>query len=290
MPSEKKKTDKEQKERSKDKDRILKEKERDKERERYQDKERDKHEKIDREKGDKEKIDKERDRYRKRSKSRSPGRTKEGSNSSGTTNTKGEIEMSIEETNKLRISLGLKPLIINPKEDKEKEAQRQKEREETTKEHESSEIKARIAKAKHKRELYAKVGGPSIADLFATETENTSTWVEKSRTIEEERLRKEKEMAMKRSQMLDEEDNLFQGSIQKTVPEYSQKDLKGLKIAHDLQGFEIEGQTILTLKDTLILADANNINEDDDELMNIQLAEAEKLKKEQRTQKEEANL
>jgi len=35
----------------------------------------------------------------------------------------------------------------------------------------------------------------------------------------------------------------------------------------------------LTLKDTLILADANNINEDDDELMNIQLAEAEKLKK-----------
>jgi hypothetical protein len=32
----------------------------------------------------------------------------------------GEIEMSIEETNKLRISLGLKPLVITPPDEKKK--------------------------------------------------------------------------------------------------------------------------------------------------------------------------
>jgi len=46
-----------------------------------------------------------------------------------------------------------------------------------------------------------------------------------------------------------------------------------------MDNFTDESEIILTLKDTNVLADANNINEDEGELESIKLVEKEKLKK-----------
>jgi len=58
---------------------------------------------------------------------------------------------------------------------------------------------------------------------------------------------------------------------------YTSKDLAGIKVANDMS--KLEEPVILTLKDTSILKDARQLNEDDDELENIHLTEHEKLNK-----------
>ncbi|KAI9439970.1 SART-1 protein [Lactarius indigo] len=164
-----------------------------------------------------------------------------------------EESISLEETNKIRISLGLKPLTDDsaPADDKEKQAETNyaKQRE--------AEAKQRESKVRNKRELNASLNGATLGDADA-DTDDTLKWIKKSK-------KREKELAKKRQAELESMDKVFQ-------EEYTEKDLEGLKVSHDLSKLEDGESHILTLKDSRIL------DNEDDELQNVEMAEAEKTK------------
>ncbi|THH01480.1 hypothetical protein EW026_g1250 [Hermanssonia centrifuga] len=175
-----------------------------------------------------------------------------------------EESISLEETNKIRISLGLKPLTDDkgPSDDKEKQAEDNytRQREKELKEKESKEIQDRIAKVRNKRELNAKLKGTTLGDAEG-DVDDTLKWIKRNK-------KKEKELARKRQEELEHMDKVFQ-------EDYSEKDLAGLKVSHDFEGMEEGEQRILTLKDSRILEN------EEDELQNIDMAEDEQNKKNQ---------
>ncbi|GJE88648.1 SART-1 domain-containing protein [Phanerochaete sordida] len=175
-----------------------------------------------------------------------------------------EESISLEETNKIRISLGLKPLTddSSPADDKEKEAEQNyaKQREAAAKAKETKEIQDRIAKVRNKRELNAKLKGTTLGEAEG-DVDDTLKWIKRSK-------KKEKELAKKRQEELESMDKVFQD-------EYTEKDLEGLKVSHDFDGMEEGEERILTLKDSRVLED------EEDALENVELAEDERTKKNQ---------
>ncbi|KAJ6531811.1 SART-1 family-domain-containing protein [Mycena capillaripes] len=173
-----------------------------------------------------------------------------------------EESISLEETNKIRISLGLKPLTDDgaPADDKDKQAENNyaKQREAETKQRESKKIQDRIAKVKNRRELNASLKGATLGD--ADGDEDTLKWIKKSK-------KREKELAKKRLEELESMDKVFQGD------EYTERDLVGLKVSHDFEDMDEGDARILTLKDSRIL------DNEEDELQNVEMAEDERTKK-----------
>ncbi|GJP36871.1 hypothetical protein CLOM_g21337 [Closterium sp. NIES-68] len=117
-------------------------------------------------------------------------------------------------------------------------------------------------------------GGDAGDDLMA--------WVVKSRKLDEKR-RAEKEKAERMARMLadqddaaaeDEEDEDDEGSRQRSGrAAYTSRDLAGLKVRHGVSKVLEEGAAVvLTLKDSSILA-GGDINQEEDELENVELAE-----------------
>ncbi|KAF3822268.1 hypothetical protein GH733_007642 [Mirounga leonina] len=161
--------------------------------------------------------------------------------------------LSIEETNKLRAKLGLKPLEVNAvkKEAGTKEepvaadvinpmALRQRE-----------ELREKLAAAKEKRLLNQKLGKIKTLGEDDPWLDDTAAWIERSR-----QLQKEKDLAEKRAKLLEEMDQEFGVSTlveeefgQRRQDLYSARDLQGLTVEHAIDSFR-EGETlILTLKD-----------------------------------------
>ncbi|KAI0749304.1 SART-1 family-domain-containing protein [Daedaleopsis nitida] len=176
-----------------------------------------------------------------------------------------EESISLEETNKIRISLGLKPLTDDkaPATDKEKQAEENyaKQREREAKEKETKAIHDRIAKVRNKRDLNAKLKGATLGDVDG-DVDDTMKWIKRSK-------KKEKELVKKRQEELDNMDKVLQGD------EYTEKDIEGLKVSHDFDGMEDGEARILTLKDSRIL------DNEEDELQNVEMAEREREKKNQ---------
>jgi len=142
-------------------------------------------------------------------------------------------------------------------------------------------LQAKISIMKEEREYKSSIAGKSIAEELDEEDGGAVAWVKKSRILAEDQIKKEKELAQQRAKMLDEQDEDFEESDEETKKKsaYSTKDLKGLKIGHNIEEIAGTEQVILTLKDTPILVDKDHLNEDDDELENYQLLEKEKIKK-----------
>ncbi|KAJ8579628.1 SART-1 protein, partial [Rhizopogon salebrosus TDB-379] len=174
-----------------------------------------------------------------------------------------EESISLEETNKIRISLGLKPLTDDaaPANDKDKQAEDNyaKQREREAKESQSKKIFDRIAKVRNRRELHASLKGTTLGDPDG-DTEDTLKWIKKAK-------KRDKELAKKRQQELDNLDKAFQGD------EYTEKDLVGLKVSHDFEDLGEGDARILTLKDSRIL------DNEEDELQNVEMAEDERTRK-----------
>ncbi|KAL4659992.1 U4/U6.U5 tri-snRNP-associated protein 1 [Arapaima gigas] len=190
----------------------------------------------------------------------------------------GEASLSIEETNKLRAKLGLKPLELN-----------ESKKEVGTKEEpvvadvinpsqikHQNEMREKLAALKEKRLLNQKLG--KVKTLGGEDDawlDDTAAWVERSR-----KLAREKEMAEKRAKLLEEMDEEFGVSSlveqefgQAKQGAYSAKDLKGLTVQHKIESFK-EGETvILTLEDKGVLDDK------DDVLVNVGLVDREKAEK-----------
>jgi len=108
--------------------------------------------------------------------------------------------------------------------------------------------------------------------------DSAAAWVSKSRTVE-----KEKELAKKTAQMLEEMDEEFGISELidesapimpiKREPSYSARDLRGLTVQHKASDIRDGGDVILTLEDKDVLAE-----EDDDVLVNVNIKDTEKAK------------
>ncbi|XP_038643397.1 U4/U6.U5 tri-snRNP-associated protein 1 [Scyliorhinus canicula] len=186
--------------------------------------------------------------------------------------------LSIEETNKLRAKLGLKPL----------EVQESKKAEIGTKEDpvlvpainpiaakQQEDIRVKLAALKEKRLLNQKLGKvKSLGDDDAW-LDDAMAWVEKSR-----KLQREKEMAEKRAKLLEEMDeefgisNLIEEELQtQRQTAYTSRDLKGLTVQHDIEAFKEGEAVVLTLKDKGVL------DEEDDILVNVNILDKERANK-----------
>jgi U4/U6.U5 tri-snRNP-associated protein 1 len=188
--------------------------------------------------------------------------------------------ISIEETNRIRVSLGMKPLPVPgaagpvfkeapaaPVEDagstlesrqaegyenyrKIKEAEDAKRKREAKAE--------AIKKARDAAKRFSKLEGKGLGDADEDDMD-TRSWL-----IKQKKRQKEIEKARKREKELAEAE---------VAAEYTAKDLAGVKVGHEINTFQEGEEQVLTLKDTTI--DENE--EEGDELENLDLREREKL-------------
>ncbi|KAM6158124.1 U4/U6.U5 tri-snRNP-associated protein 1 [Rhynchocyon petersi] len=185
--------------------------------------------------------------------------------------------LSIEETNKLRAKLGLKPLEINAvkKEAGTKEEPLTAEVINPMALRQREELREKLAAAKEKRLLNQKLGKIKTLGEDDPWLDDTAAWIERSR-----QLQKEKDMAEKRAKLLEEMDQEFGVSSlveeefgQRRQDLYSARDLQGLTVEHAIDSFR-EGETvILTLKDKGVL------QEEEDVLVNVNLVDKERAEK-----------
>lgn len=193
---------------------------------------------------------------------------------------------SIEETNKIRIAIGLKPLPVpgsGPTFKAAKAEGNQSEEEDVGSTLESrqaqgydnwkklqSDANAKaqreakneaIKKARDAARKYSKLEGKGLGEADKSTDLDTKTWLlqqkKRQKKIERERLQRlEKELAER-----------------ERLPEHTAEDLAGVKVGHELESFVVGGEQILTLKDSTI--DQNE--EEGDELENFELKEQEAL-------------
>lgn len=189
-------------------------------------------------------------------------------------------ELSLQETNKLRISLGLKPLVADdepapskPSEEKPKldgdalaAKNFQDKQDRDRREREDAELKERLARAQAKRDAARRLKGPTLGDpdvaadastsASGSSSKDTLKWIKESK-------KRAKEHAARRAKELEEQEARQQA-------EYRESDLAGLRVGHDADEFGEGEERILTLRDAGVLDDA------DDELMDSALDQAER--------------
>ena len=217
-----------------------------------------------------------------------------------TTEAGGEVSMSLEETNRVREKLGLKPLRTGEsdraKSKREAEEAAHAARADEAKAKQTAEISARIAAAKERRLMEARDRSTKQLGEADEGDDDLAAWVNKSREDEKRRRAEERRKAEELARKLAEQDDdaedsdeddgdMFSGGggskrARDGAGGYTSKDLAGLKVRHDADEV-MEGETmILTLKDSSILDDARTgINEEDDELENVLAAEEKRRKK-----------
>ncbi|KAD3337475.1 hypothetical protein E3N88_32995 [Mikania micrantha] len=105
------------------------------------------------------------------------------------------------------------------------------------------------------------------------EASDVLTWVTKSRKIEEKR-NADKEKALHRLKMFEEQDNVDEGDDEDgpPAPQHTSRDLAGFKVLDGLDKVIEGGAVVLTLKDQSILADGD-INQEVDMLENVEIGE-----------------
>ncbi|KAG0339813.1 hypothetical protein BG000_001280 [Podila horticola] len=180
-----------------------------------------------------------------------------------------EISASIEETNAIRIKLGLKPLKLGPETSSAQVAEDnlKRQREEEAKKAREEAIKNKIAKSKNKRELVKSLPGKGLGEASEGEddVDDVYKWTQRNKSKEKER---QAAAAARREKELQELDEAYQA-------EYGEEQLSGLRVGHDVDDFGEGEERILTLKDSSILEN----EEEGDELINIQMSERERLEK-----------
>lgn len=201
----------------------------------------------------------------------------EGNSEPGPKSASGDASLSIEETNKLRAKLGLKPLDLNEnkKEVGTKEEPLLAEAINPVHIRQQAEMREKLAALKEKRLLNQKLGKVKVLGDEEPWLDDTAAWVERSR-----KLAKEKEMAEKRAKLLEEMDEEFgvsnlveQEFAQEKRDAYGSRNLKGLKVQHKMDSFR-EGETVI-----LTLEDKGVLEEEEDVLVNVGLVDKEKAEK-----------
>eukprot|EP00602_Paraphysomonas_sp_CaronLab_P008497 CAMPEP_0185027142 /NCGR_PEP_ID=MMETSP1103-20130426/11931_1 /TAXON_ID=36769 /ORGANISM="Paraphysomonas bandaiensis, Strain Caron Lab Isolate" /LENGTH=816 /DNA_ID=CAMNT_0027561011 /DNA_START=222 /DNA_END=2672 /DNA_ORIENTATION=+ len=189
------------------------------------------------------------------------------------TESNGEISCSVEETNRIRALLGLKPLTTDKPSKLQQAVDNFKEQQ---KKLEQAELKERIEKAKNKRLLKEKLDGKTLGEADEEGLSSAAAWVMRSRRkelTEKEKAKQAAELAAKRLQE-EEEANVSQVM-------YASADLKGLSVMHGTDDFSTGEEVVLTLADSSILNTDEDgkvlgVNEEGDVLENVNLAEKER--------------
>lgn len=214
--------------------------------------------------------------------------------------------LSIQETNKLRLKLGLRPLDVasnngsiaggsnaapateedgddapKKKEDVHVPAVNIGDIKKTTK------LREKMENQRQKRKITQKLN--KIKTLGESDDDDDlNKWLDKSRRIE-----KERELAEKTARMLDQMDQDFgigslveeEFSKDTKKKEYSSKDLKGIKVEHDVESFKEGRSVILTLKDQGVLDETAG-----EVLINANIEEEEKAEKIQEAKKRKMKM
>ncbi|KAH8903970.1 hypothetical protein BR93DRAFT_900754 [Coniochaeta sp. PMI_546] len=188
---------------------------------------------------------------------------------------------SIEEINKLRKSMGMKPLPVPGKAAEQappaeidedapstletREAQAydnfRKAQEAEAAKKRREERAAAVKKAREKAQRFAVLEGKGLAELDEAQDLDAKSWLKNQK-------KRQKEIAKARK--LEEEQAAAEAAAAK---EYTSKDLTGIKVGHDVSSFLDGDEQVLTLKDTNVLDESA----DEDELENLELREREKL-------------
>ena len=193
------------------------------------------------------------------------------------------LSLSIEETNKMREKLGLKPLKVDNKTTDGKETNEdgvKKEKKEDVHKpainmadlKKTAMLKEKLAQMKEKRkheETFSRIR-PIACEKEEEEEEEEDVdsvlkWVAKSRKIEEAKKKQEEEEKLSKEFGVDKLVKKEFGGDKK----YSSRELRGMKIEHDLDRFKEGKNVVLTLKDKGVL------EENDDVLVNVNMVDDE---------------
>jgi U4/U6.U5 tri-snRNP-associated protein 1 len=179
--------------------------------------------------------------------------------------------LTLEESNKVRISLGMKP-IGGPVEEGEEvpvdtttiaEENYAQNRADAKRAKEEADHKERIAKSVHtlahlsltlqliypsairsknQHALNAKLKGETLGGKSKDDTLDAASWVKK---LKKRQKAHEKELAERRQREMEEADK---------AGDYDERDLTGLKVSHGADEFNEGEEIVLTLKDSRVLA------------------------------------
>jgi U4/U6.U5 tri-snRNP-associated protein 1 len=241
---------------------------------------------------DHDRVEKTRERERRSpsndDKSRSPTPTHSNEPSNPTREGTERMSLSIDETNKVRASLGLKPLTIDGNSTADSDTQKKslnsdenfvhRPPENLTEKKRTEELTRKLSERKETRTLQGKfLTTPTIASESA---EPATSWVEKMRQMDGE-----KRKAAERAKLLEQMDEEFgvgnlidEESEKRKQKRYVPKDLTGLRVEHSIEEFK-EGQpVVLTLKDKKILRDEKDDDDEEDVLINVNIADNEVAK------------
>jgi len=198
-----------------------------------------------------------------------------------------EASISVEETNRIRAELGLKPLetggegsesSVSEKKDVHVPAENLREKKKT------EDIRQKLEERKEKRKIDKRLASfKTLAETATEEDDDAANWVEKSR-----KLQQAKEEAQKRAKLLEEMDQAFgvgdivHNEISKAKARaYTEKDLRGLRVEHDREDIGEGKSVVLTLKDKNILDE-----DEGDTLVNVNMIDDEKYKKNNEVKKQ----
>jgi U4/U6.U5 tri-snRNP-associated protein 1 len=178
----------------------------------------------------------------------------------------GDIAMSIEETNKLRISLGLKPLAETTDTDtaaKDEHKKRKRAEEDASN---AAELEERVRSTRERRKQQEVLTKTKTLGEAEPEVDDVMAWVSKSRKVEE--TTKSAPKSSRRSTRTKKVDDDEEGGDGADA-------LAGAKVKFGVDDLEAGEEMILTLEDQGILDDKGQLIEDDDQLAleNIQKRE-----------------
>ncbi|KAI1139662.1 SART-1 protein [Hypoxylon sp. FL0543] len=194
---------------------------------------------------------------------------------------------AIEETNRLRVSLGMKPLPVpgaSGPQFKEKASATDEDAGSTLESREAAaydnykkiqdaeaarkkreEKAAAIKRARDAAKRFETLQGKSLGEADDDADIDTKSWLISQ---------KKRQKAIEKARKLEEELAAAEAEAAAAI-QYTSKDLAGVKVGHEIDAFEDGDEQILTLKDTNVLGE----DEEGDELENINLREQEKLNK-----------
>lgn len=179
----------------------------------------------------------------------------------------GNVLLSVDDS-KTRIALGLAPLAdptandgsevaIAPSAEEIAVENYRREKAAQDAEKRANEAQEREDKARNQRELKAKLAGKGLGEADGAE-DDVKSWVKKSK-------KKAKSIAADLAKRRAAEQAELDAELQ---ARYDESDLAGLKVGHSMEEFDDGEETVLTLKDSRI-----GQGEEDDELVNVSLAE-----------------
>ncbi|XP_064483898.1 U4/U6.U5 tri-snRNP-associated protein 1-like [Ornithodoros turicata] len=219
-----------------------------------------------------------------------PGRSKPDSPESEDEARGEKLSLSVDDTNKLRAKLGLKPLQVDsgsipglgdapPGDVDEEQTEKRKEvfikTENIQDKLQVEKLREKIAANREKRKFQKRYQDVKTIAESDEDLDDALAWVRKSRKLHEEKAK-----AAKRAKVLEELDEEF--GVGKLVEEeikgsaskrYSAKNLKGLEVVHDVNRIKEGHVVVLTLKDKAVLDDG------DDVLENVNMVDDEKAER-----------